>query len=344
MIETLSKAEAISRMNALGAARAPFLFAIDFELQRPIVLPLSAIDAAELRYDLNGQRNCPAAAPKPQGFFFEKYPLSREAYREAFQLVQANLRGGNSYLLNLTFPTAIATDLSLEEIFQRSQARYRLWLKDQFACFSPEVFVTIRAGQIASFPMKGTIDASLPQAEALLLGNAKERAEHATIVDLIRNDLSMVAQRVQVRRYRYVEEITTHQGGLLQSSSEIVGQLPEDYQERLGDILFRLLPAGSICGAPKAKTVDIIQAAEGGPRGYYTGICGLFDGETLDSGVMIRFIEQQGASLFFRSGGGITAQSAEAEEYAELTRKVYLPFLAAAETRPQPGASKLLIP
>jgi para-aminobenzoate synthetase component 1 len=344
MIETLSKAKAASRMNALGAAREPFLFAIDFELRRPIVLPLSAVDAAALRYDLNGQRNCPPAAAMPQDFFFEKYPLSRELYHEAFQQVQENLRAGNSYLLNLTFPTAIATDLSLEEIFRRSQARYRLWLQGQFACFSPESFVTIRAGQIASFPMKGTIDASLPQAEALLLGNAKESAEHATIVDLIRNDLSMVAQRVRVRRYRYVEEIATHQGSLLQSSSEIVGELPGDYRAQLGDILFRLLPAGSICGAPKAKTVDIIQAAEGGPRGYYTGVCGLFDGETLDSGVMIRFIEQQGASLVFRSGGGITAQSAEAEEYAELTRKVYLPFAAAAETLAQPSAGKLLIP
>ncbi len=326
MMKTLSKEEATNRMNAYGKAREPFLFLIDFEMQRPIVLPLSAVETRELLYDIGGQRNCPELLPGQGAFFLEKYPISRAAYHHAFQLVQENLHAGNSYLLNLAFPTALATNLSLQEIFLRSQARYRLWLKGQFSCFSPEVFVTIRDGQIASFPMKGTIDASLPQAEALLLGNAKESAEHATIVDLIRNDLSMVAERVRVRRYRYIEELATHQGGLLQSSSEIVGDLPGDYRDRLGEIIFRLLPAGSISGAPKAKTVEIIQAAEAGPRGYYTGVCGLFDGDWLDSGVMIRFIEQQPQGLVFKSGGGITAQSTETEEYEEMLRKVYLPF------------------
>jgi para-aminobenzoate synthetase component 1 len=90
--------------------------------------------------------------------------------------------------------------------------------------------------------------------------------------------------------------------------------------------LFELLPAGSISGAPKEKTVEIIKQTETYKRGYYTGICGIFDGQNLDSGVMIRFIEKQGSQYYFKSGGGITVNSIAEEEYHEMIQKVYLPF------------------
>jgi para-aminobenzoate synthetase component 1 len=109
-------------------------------------------------------------------------------------------------------------------------------------------------------------------------------------------------------------------------SSKITGRLPSDYRTRLGDIIFTLLPAGSICGAPKRKTVEIILENELDPRGYYTGIFGIYDGETLDSGVMIRFIEQRDGSLIYRSGGGITAWSDPEMEYQELIDKIYVPL------------------
>lgn len=332
MIQTLDKAEAIRRMNRWGSEGEPFLFIIDFEMKRPIVLKLSEAPAESLLYDINGRRNFRQEPLFKKSAFFEKYPMPRAAYHRAFQLVMDNLKAGNSYLLNLAFPTPISTNLTLREAFFASRARYRLWLDNQFVCFSPECFVTIdENGRIASFPMKGTIDASLSEAEQQLMDNVKETAEHATIVDLIRNDLSMAAEHVAVKRYRYIERIETHQGGLLQSSSEIIGQLAGDYQGRIGDIIFQLLPAGSISGAPKRKTVEIIQVAEGQERGYYTGICGIFDGQQLDSGVMIRFIEQTAEGMVFKSGGGITARSIEEEEYAEMLRKAYLPFAFSPE-------------
>ncbi|MGL4293035.1 MAG: chorismate-binding protein, partial [Bacteroidales bacterium] len=84
--------------------------------------------------------------------------------------------------------------------------------------------------------------------------------------------------------------------------------------------------AGSICGAPKKSTCEIIKRAEGISRGYYTGIAGIFDGENLDSGVLIRFIEQDEKGEFhFRSGGGITAKSDAQSEYDELIQKIYVP-------------------
>jgi para-aminobenzoate synthetase component 1 len=174
--------------------------------------------------------------------------------------------------------------------------------------------------------MKGTIDASLPDARERILNDPKEFSEHATIVDLIRNDLSQVATAVRVNRFRYIEEITAHRTSLLQVSSEISGKLPIDYHQQIGDIMYALLPAGSISGAPKNKTVEIIKQVEGNNRNYFTGVFGCFDGHQLDSGVMIRFIEKQDEQLVFKSGGGITAQSDLILEYQEMIDKVYVPI------------------
>jgi len=172
--------------------------------------------------------------------------------------------------------------------------------------------------------MKGTIAADIPNAKAIILADKKEKAEHSTIVDLIRNDLNLVATKVKVERFRYVEKIRTRQKDLLQVSSEITGSLPTNYAEQIGDILMKLLPAGSISGAPKKKTVEIIQAAEGQERGYYTGVFGYFDGKNLDSGVMIRYIEKNANGLYYRSGGGITTFSDCEKEYQELLDKIYV--------------------
>jgi para-aminobenzoate synthetase component 1 len=112
---------------------------------------------------------------------------------------------------------------------------------------------------------------------------------------------------------------------LLQVSSEICGELDADYANHLGGILLKLLPAGSVSGAPKPKTLEIIKAVEEEVRGYYTGVFGYFNGEDLDSGVMIRFIENSQGRYFYRSGGGITTQSDVESEYQETIDKVYVP-------------------
>ena len=210
-----------------------------------------------------------------------------------------------------------------------------------FVCFSPETFVRIKGGRIYSYPMKGTLDASLPNAEKLLMEDQKEAAEHATIVDLIRNDLSRVAEDVRVDKYRYVDVLHTNKGDILQTSSEISGRLPEDYPHHLGEILDVQLPAGSITGAPKDKTMQIIQEAEGYDRGFYTGIMGIYDQGELNSAVMIRFIEEEEVfpsktenrmnyeairKLYFKAGGGITSKSNCRKEYEEVIQKIYLPI------------------
>ena len=313
-------------MNFFGKEKIPFLFIIDFEQRKPLVFPLDEINSEEILFDLNGKKNFTEAPTINKQLNFSVNPVSETRYRKAFEIVQKHLHYGNTFLLNLTMPSLLETNFSLKEIFFFSKAKYKLWLKDGFVVFSPEIFIQTKGRKISSFPMKGTIDAALPGAENILLNSEKELAEHFTIVDLIRNDLSMVAKNVKVERFRYIGRIRTHRHELLQMSSEISGELPEDYQEKIGDILFSMLPAGSVSGAPKKKTAEIIKAAEQCERGYYTGIFGIFDGTNIDSGVMIRFIEQTTGGLVYKSGGGITAKSNFEEEYQELIDKVYVPL------------------
>lgn len=334
-MENYTKKEAIEIMNRLGKEQVPFLFIIDYAMKQNRIIPLVEVNPEYIRFDFSGRTNVAATQTDleneslqfPSTLIWEKHPVSLEQYRKSFSIVLNGLKSGNSFLTNLTGRTPLRTNLSLLQIFSASRAKYKLWVKDEFCSLSPEIFVQIKAGRIASYPMKGTIDASVPNAEIRILNDPKERAEHATIVDLIRNDLSIHAHRVEVARYRYIDRLKTNAGELLQVSSEICGELPDDYREKLGTILYDMLPAGSICGAPKKKTCEIIAQAEGIERGFYTGIAGVFDGNNLDSGVLIRFVEQdQNGDLFFRSGGGITAKSDCQSEYDELIQKIYVPI------------------
>jgi para-aminobenzoate synthetase component 1 len=113
---------------------------------------------------------------------------------------------------------------------------------------------------------------------------------------------------------------------LLQVSSEISGKVKPELAGRLGDLFSLLLPAGSISGAPKRKTVEIIKEVEGYERGYYTGVFGYYDGENVESAVMIRYIEERGKDIYFKSGGGITVDSNAEMEYQELIDKIYVPI------------------
>lgn len=316
----LYRQDIFERMNELGSSRVPFLFIIDFLKESGKVIPLHEL-TDEIQFEINA---------KPDKFnselILKKYPVSFEEYESQFNLVKENIFRGNSYLANLTCASPIEINLSLEEIYHYSKAKYKLFWKDHFVCFSPETFVKIEDGKIYSYPMKGTIDASVENAEEKIMTDKKEMAEHSTIVDLIRNDLSRIAKKVTVEKFRYIDEITTNDKKILQVSSEISGELTEDFHQNIGTIFDKLLPAGSICGAPKKKTVEIILEAETYNRNFYTGVFGVFDGKNLESAVMIRFIEDTTDGLVFKSGGGITHQSNAKDEYNEMIQKVYVPI------------------
>lgn len=306
----------------------PFFFLIDFEQQKPLILPLVEAAKCGVFFDVLGRSNVDWQVNVPnEPFFLHKNPIPFSQYQQGFNIVQQELQYGNTYLLNLTYPTPITANFNLAQLFQKTTALYKLWVRDQFVCFSPETFVKMIGNHIYTYPMKGTIDANIPRAQEILLNSEKEQWEHNTIVDLMRNDLAMVAHNIQVKQFRYFSRIETEQGAILQTSSEIFGELPQNWRQDPLSFIFPLLPAGSISGAPKAKTVQIIQNAEGQSRGYYTGVFGIFDGESLYSAVVIRYIEKTAAGLQFRSGGGITINSEAEQEYQELLQKVYVPLI-----------------
>lgn len=314
-------------MNKWAEAGIPFLFIIDFELNKPLIFRLDKIDNNKLLYYINGLTNCNDNISSLKQIHLVKHPERYEEYLAKFNKVIEQIRYGNSYLVNLTCSTPIELNMTLKEIFIRSNSNYKIWLDEQFVCFSPEIFVRIHNGIIKSYPMKGTIDASVPDAAKMILNDKKETAEHFTIVDLIRNDLNNVSKRVRVERFRYIDTIVTNNKHLLQVSSEICGDLDADYLSHIGDIIYALLPAGSVTGAPKKKTTEIIAAAENKIRGYYAGIFGIFNGCDLDSSLMIRFIENSNTGYIYRSGGGVTSFSDPHSEYNEMIDKIYVPII-----------------
>lgn len=309
-----------SRINALGARREPFLIVSDFKATNLNVIPLSELKSHDIEFCIGED-----STVVKHEHFLKKTPTSFSEYKKKFDYVQEKIKSGETYLLNLTQATKIESKLSLKEIYSYANAHYKLRFKDEFVCFSPEKFVQIKDNKIHTYPMKGTINASLPNAKEEILKNQKEMAEHIMVVDLLRNDLSIVSKNVQVEKFRYITEIEAGEKKLLQVSSHISGDLSQNWHKNLGNILKSLLPAGSISGTPKRSTLQIIDEIEGYDRGYFSGIFGIYDGESFDSGVMIRFVQKVKDGYAYKSGGGITLDSDANLEYNELLDKVYLP-------------------
>jgi len=307
-------------INLLAQQKKPFLFMSDFTGKKVEVVLLEDLKDADIEFYIDEAYDF-----KQHPHKLQIKPINFTEYKKKFDAVIEKIKSGETYILNLTQATPIQTNLSLKEMFQLSNAHYKLRYKNEFLCFSPETFIQISNNTIHTFPMKGTIDASYPNAEEKILSDEKEMAEHIMIVDLLRNDLSIVASNVKVEKFRYLQMIEAGEKKLLQVSSHISGVLEENWQDNLGTILQTLLPAGSISGAPKKSTLKIIEAVEGYKRGFFSGVFGVFDGNSLDSGVMIRFIEKTADGYIYKSGGGITLDSDVQREYEELQDKIYLP-------------------
>ena len=282
---------------------------------------------AEVWFDFEGVSNIEYKAGKKISIS-KITAYDKEKYLQAFEKVKGHINRGNTYLLNLTFRSEVEFDkpATLEDLFRCSSAKFKVMLKNEFVCFSPEPFVIVdEDGNISTYPMKGTADAKNDITGDGLLKNEKEIAEHYTIVDLLRNDLALVADDVRVTKFRYLEKIKTAKGDIWQTSSEVTGRLYGEFGKNYGSMIAKLLPAGSISGAPKQRTVEIIENTEEGNRGFYTGIAGLYDGKVLKTAVMIRFIEYDQGSFYYKSGGGIVYDSNPESEYDELIKKIYLP-------------------
>ena len=308
------------QINTLGENGTPFLFCIDYKAKNGFAYPLDKIPH-EISYSFG--KNIQHTIYKVPAIT-DKNPITKEIYKQKIEAVKNRIKNGDIYMANLTAITDIELNCELEEIFSASKAPYRLLVKDKFVVSSPEAFINIKNGKIYTYPMKGTAVYKGKQSIDDILKDGKELSEHTMTVDLLRNDLSIIADRVTVKKFRYPIIAKAGNKELIQIVSEIVGDLRDGYKKKLGDILFSLLPAGSITGTPKKKCLEVLEQIEGFERGYFCGVFGIFDGEELQSAVSIRFIEKTENGYIYKSGGGITLDSDWEREYDEMVEKVYI--------------------
>lgn len=315
------------KMNLLAEKNIPFLFIISFNKKEFKIVPLEDCENNGIFYFINGMTNLKNIALTKTKIIPEikiKKMITFDEYLTLFNKVKENFIAGNSFLTNLTVKTEIELNCDLMDIFIHTNALYKLLVKDKFVLFSPETFVNIIDNYIYTYPMKGTISAKIPESDKILLNNEKEFAEHITVVDLLRNDLGIVSKNVEVTRFRYLVPVFSKINPLYQTISEIRGELFPYYLSKPGDLFDKILPAGSVTGAPKIKTLKIIQSVENYDRGYYTGVSGIWENKNIYSFVMIRFIEKENNRYFYKSGGGITIYSDPEKEYKEISEKIYI--------------------
>jgi para-aminobenzoate synthetase len=279
-------------------------------------------DVQVFEHDPVVSRRSLALAPQPSGEGAPRW------YAEAFALVQEQLRAGNTYEVNLTYrddlgraDDPLATYLRLRATNPAPYAGLLRHRGTHLLSSSPERYATIdRRRWLETKPIKGTTPRGTTEEDderlrASLATDPKYRAENLMIVDLLRNDLSMVCEvgTVDVPSLMAVESYAT----VHQLVSTVRGRLRDDVTT-LG-ALRALFPAGSMTGAPKLRTMEIIDEVEKTPRGLYAGAFGWIcaDGRA-DLGVVIRSL-YAGPDGVWRvgTGGGITVRSDVDGEWAE---------------------------
>jgi para-aminobenzoate synthetase len=259
-------------------------------------------------------------------------PEPTASYRTAFDQVQEALHAGDSYETNLTYRITGTTDRTPEQVRAALEPTpyagmlvhdvpdARAWLISA----SPERYARIRDGVVETKPIKGTTPRGATPAEdeanaELLRTDPRFRAENLMITDLLRNDLGQVCEPgsvevphlMAVESYASVHQLVTTVRGTLRPGLDAL------------DAVHALFPAGSMTGAPKLRTMELIDRLEaasglGGPRGAYAGVFGRLGRDEADLGVVIRSLTSpDGRTWTLGTGGGITVHSDVEEEYAE---------------------------
>lgn len=271
-------------------------------------------------------------AEKASSPFAERVTLaiSEENYTAKIERIKEYIAAGETYQVNFTDKISVRSEISADTAFStlllQQPVAYGAFLHvagHQILSLSPELFFRIEDGKITTRPMKGTMPRGLDAAEdaeaAIRLQNdEKNRCEHVMIVDLLRNDIGRICEMGSVKADD-IFSVETYRT-LLQMTSTVSGTLRQGLTYY--DVFKSVFPSGSITGAPKIRTMEIIHELEGAPRGIYTGSIGyMAPGGTAVFNVAIRTLDLHEGKAYMGVGGGIVADSDAKDEYRECLLK-----------------------
>lgn len=252
-------------------------------------------------------------------------------YKKAFETIKSEISEGNTYEVNYTYDWKISysgDELKLYDyLLQKQKTPYNAFIRNNYTAvlsFSPELFFKLEDGHITTKPMKGTVERGKDYIEdkkniEFLQHDIKNRAENVMIVDLLRNDLGRIAKTGSVKVTKLFE-IETHRT-LHQMTSQIEADLKD--KTSFYDIFKAIFPCGSITGAPKISTMEIIDRIEKGSREVYCGAIGLITPEKAEFSVPIRILQKRINEKDFRcrAGGAVVWDSDTNEEWYETVTK-----------------------
>ncbi|QWE21319.1 bifunctional chorismate-binding protein/class IV aminotransferase [Polynucleobacter sp. AP-Kolm-20A-A1] len=266
------------------------------------------------------------ATERVAGVLDVKESLNERQFSSDIETIQEYIRNGDTYQINHTYRIhgeIYGSPLALyQRLRERQPGRFGAYIDHghrQLLSQSPELFIAREGNTLKAMPMKGTASALSDLASALS-DDPKNQAENVMIVDLLRNDLSRISLPGTVT-VPHLFEVARH-GDVLQMTSTVQGQAKPD--NSLFDILSAVFPCGSVTGAPKKRSMEIIQELEGEDRGYYCGALGWLDpnGDFAFS-VPIRTVEinenksSHQSNFTLGIGAGITNDSDAASEWQE---------------------------
>jgi para-aminobenzoate synthetase/4-amino-4-deoxychorismate lyase len=283
---TLCNYELGAELLELGAAPAPADPALPLPLAQVLLFKDCTLLSASEVGDWLAARSFPIE--RPAGIANIRANIDQEAFTGALARIRDYIEAGDTYQVNYTYRLRFDAFGSIHALYARLRGRQpvpygalvRLDDGTAILSLSPELFARHENGVITARPMKGTAPAA-PSAQAadniqratVLAADPKNRAENLMIVDLLRNDIARIAQTGSVEVPALFE--VHRYSSVLQMTSTITARLRED--ATLADIFNALYPCGSITGAPKRRTMEIIRELEPDPRGVYTGAIGWFD-------------------------------------------------------------------
>ena len=260
-------------------------------------------------------------------FLFPRQSISMEEYVSDINAIKNYISSGDTYEVNYTYDWDVVHPFDGFELYKSlllfQKTPYNAYIKNEYEevlSFSPELFFEIKDNKIFTKPMKGTIKRGENEIEdaaniEFLKNDIKNRAENVMIVDLLRNDLSKIAKTGTVNVPKLFD-IETH-STLHQMTSEVTAEIRDGIS--LYDIFEAIFPCGSITGAPKIRTMEIIDELEHGSRNIYCGAIGLITPEKMTFSVPIRILQRTAGSdeFKYRVGGAVVWDSDAYNEWEE---------------------------